>query len=145
MELKPYWVLVAGFVVILLFVAVVVAQKPRILPGMTRHLLGEGFANATDTEFIMFGVPWCPHCTSAKPQFEALGSGSSGSSGSTATIGERTVSVRYVNPEQDPKAAENYQIDGYPTFFLVKNGQALKYPGARTTAGFRQFLQENLA
>jgi len=141
MELKSYWVLVAGFVVILLFVAFVVAQKPRILPGMTRHLLGEGFANPTDTEFIMFGVPWCPHCTSAKPQFEALGSGS----GSIVTIGERTVSVRYVNPEQDPAAAANYQIDGYPSFFLVKNGQALKYPGARTTAAFQQFLQENLA
>lgn len=141
MELKPYWVLVAGFVVILLFVAVVVAQKPRILPGMTRHLLGEGFANAANTEFIMFGVPWCPHCTSAKPQFEALSS----APGSIVTIGERTVSVRYVNPEQDPSAAANYQIDGYPSFFLVKNGQPLKYPGARTTAGFRQFLQENLA
>jgi thioredoxin-like negative regulator of GroEL len=135
MELKPYWVLVAGFVVILLFVAVVVAQRPRTLPG------SEGFANATNTEFIMFGVPWCPHCTSAKPQFEALSSGS----GSTVTIGERTVSVRYVNPEQDPSAAANYQIDGYPTFFLVKDGQALKYPGARTTTGFQQFLQENLA
>lgn len=136
MELKPYWVLVAGFVVILLFVAVVVAQRPRTLPG------GEGFANATDTEFLMFGVPWCPHCTAAKPQFEAL---SSGTSGSTVTIGERTVSVRYVNPEQDPAAAANYQIDGYPTFFLVKDGQPLKYPGARTTAAFQQFLQENLA
>jgi len=140
MELKSYWVLVAGFVMILLFVAVVVAQKPRILPGMTRHLLGEGFANASNTEFIMFGVPWCPHCTSAKPQFEALGSGSS-----IVTIGERTVSVRYVNPEQDPTAAANYQIDGYPTFFLVKDGQALKYPGARTTVGFQRFLEENLA
>jgi len=144
MELKPYWVLVAGFVVILLFVAVVVAQRPRTLPG------SEGFANATNTEFIMFGVPWCPHCTSAKPQFEALGSGSSGSSGSSGpgsivTIGERTVSVRYINPEQDPTAAANYQIDGYPTFYLVKDGQALKYPGARTTAGFHQFLLENLA
>jgi len=140
MELKPYWVLVAGFVVLLLFVAFVVAKQKHILPGMTRHLLGEGFANATDTEFIMFGVPWCPHCTSAKPQFDALSG-----SGTTVTIGERTVSVRYVNPEQDPTAAANYQIDGYPTFFLVKNGQALKYPGARTTAGFQQFLQENLA
>lgn len=137
MELKSYWVLVAGFVVVLLFVAVVVARKPRILPGMTWQ---EGFANAGDAEFIMFGVPWCPHCVSAKPEFEKLGS-----SGPTTTIGERTVSLRYVNPEEDPNAASGYQIDGYPSFFLVKNGQPLKYAGSRTSNGFQQFLVENLA
>ena len=139
MELKSYWVLVAGFVVILVFVAIVVAQRPRILPGMTRHLLGEGFANP-DAEFIMFGVPWCPHCVSAKPEFEKLGSGSS-----TATIAGRTVSYRDVNPEEEPSAATGYDIQGYPTFFLVKNGQSTKYAGSRTTAGFQQFLVENLA
>jgi thiol-disulfide isomerase/thioredoxin len=136
MELKSYWVLVAGFVVILVFVAIVVAQRPRILPGMTRHLLGEGFANH-DAEFIMFGVPWCPHCVAAKPEFEKLGS--------TATIGGRSVSCRYVDPEEEPSAASGYDIQGYPTLFLVKNGKPMKYAGARTTAGFRQFLVENLA
>lgn len=135
MELKTYWVFVAGFVIVLFYVAMVVAQRRRTLPGMG----AEGFANPS-AEFIMFGVPWCPHCVAAKPEFEKLGS-----SGSIVTIGERAVSLRYVNPEEEPKAATGYDIQGYPTFFLVKDGQPLKYAGPRSMEGFQQFLQENVA
>jgi thiol-disulfide isomerase/thioredoxin len=125
MELKSYWVFVAGFVVILLFVANFVSRS-RL----------EGFAGSSDS-FVMFGVPWCPHCVAAKPEFEALGS--------TVTIGGRNVSCRYVNPEEDPNAAKGYDIEGYPTFFLEKGGQRTKYSGPRTTDGFQQFLQANLS
>ena len=128
MELKAYWVLVAGFVVILLYTAIVVARRPRVAGW-------EGFSNA-NTEFIMFGVPWCPHCTAAKPKFEKLGS--------TATIGEHDVSFRYVNPEEDKDAATGFDIEGYPSFFLVKDGQKIKYDGPREEEGILQFLQENL-
>jgi len=129
MELKAYWVLVAGFVVILLYTAIVVARRPRVAGW-------EGFSNAAN-EFIMFGVPWCPHCIAAKPTFERLGS--------TTTIGGREVVFRYVNPEEDRAAAEGYEIDGYPTFFLVKGGQKIKYMGPREEAEVLMFLQENLA
>ena len=129
MELKSYWVFVAGFVVILLFVAMVVSRRPQ-LPGM------ESFADS-GCKFMMFGVPWCPHCVAAKPEFEKLGS--------TATIGGRNVAFVYVNPEEDPTAASGYEIDGYPTFFLIKDGQRMKYSGARNQNGFQMFLQENLA
>ena len=130
MELKSYWVFVAGFVVILLFVAMVVSRSNKQLPGM------ESFGDS-GCQFMMFGVPWCPHCVAAKPEFEKLGS--------TATIGGRGVSFVYVNPEEDPTAAKGYEIDGYPTFFLIKDGQRIKYSGARNQNGFQMFLQENLA
>jgi len=130
MELKSYWVFVAGFVVILLFVAMVVSRRPNQLQGM------ESFADS-GCQFMMFGVPWCPHCVAAKPEFEKLGS--------TATIGARNVAFVYVNPEENPTAASGYEIDGYPTFFLIKDGQRMKYSGARNHDGFQAFLQENLA
>ena len=129
MEMKSYWVFVAGFVIILLFVAMVVSRRPQ-LPGI------ESFADG-GCQFLMFGVPWCPHCVAAKPEFEKLGS--------TATIGGRNVAFVYVNPEEDPTAASGYEIDGYPTFFLIKDGQRMKYSGARNQNGFQMFLQENLA
>ena len=131
MELKPYWVFVAGFLIVLTFVAITVAQRSRGPVGV------EGFADAGANQFTMFGVPWCPHCVAAKPVFESLGS--------TVTIGERSVSFRYVNPEEDKATASGYQIDGYPTFYLDKDGQRMKYSGPRTAAGIQQFLQENLA
>ena len=153
MALKPYWILVAGFVLLLIFVLAIrvprgrhaTGYRPRprptptpwLGPGGTRHLLGfEGFAGS-DATFTMFGVDWCPHCTKAKPLFESLGS--------TVTIGDQAVALRYVNPETDKASAEGYAIEGYPTFYLEKAGNKTKYSGPRTADGFRQFLQQELA
>jgi len=85
----------------------------------------------------MLGVPWCPHCVSAKPEFEALGS--------TATIGGRSVAFRYVNPEEEPEVAANYQVSGYPTFVLEKDGQKVPYSGGRKKSDFLSFLEQNVA
>jgi thiol-disulfide isomerase/thioredoxin len=85
----------------------------------------------------MFGVDWCPHCVSAKPEFESLGS--------TVTIGGHAVQLRVVNPEKDKAAAEGYDIQGFPTFYLDANGSRMKYQGPRTAAGFRAFLEKQLA
>lgn len=142
MELKPYWVLVAGFVLLLVFVLMLrmPSHRSRLGPGGTRHLLGfgsifEGFAS-TPT-FTMFGVDWCPHCVKAKPLFESLGP--------TVTIDGHTVALRYVNPETDKAAAEGYAIEGYPTFYLEKGGKKIKYGGPRTADGFHAFLTKELS
>jgi thioredoxin-like negative regulator of GroEL len=82
----------------------------------------------------MFGVDWCPHCTAAKPEFEKL----------KATIGDR-VNVQYVNPEKDAAAATGFQIDGYPTFYLVRGAQKQKYSGGRKQADFEAWLHNELA
>ena len=152
MVIKPYWVLVAGFVVILLFVLVIrmprrgrhaTGYRPRstpwLGPGGTRHLLGsffEGFASSGAT-FTMFGVDWCPHCVKAKPLFESLGP--------TVTIDGQAVALRYVNPETDKQSAQGYELEGYPTFYFEKGAKKIKYAGPRTADGFREFLQKELA
>jgi thioredoxin-like negative regulator of GroEL len=81
----------------------------------------------------MFGVDWCPHCTSAKPIVETL----------KANTTNADVEIRVVNPEKEPQAAEGFQIDGYPTFYLEKSGQKTKYSGPRTVEGMKAFLQQN--
>jgi hypothetical protein len=119
-----YWILVAGVAIVLLFVA--------------SHR-SQGFLEAftSTSTFTMFGVDWCPHCVRAKPIFESLGS--------TVTIGDQSVSLRYVNPETDKAAAAGYEIDGFPTFYLEHAGQKTKYSGSRTADGFREFLASALA
>jgi thiol-disulfide isomerase/thioredoxin len=150
-ELKPMWLFISGLVLLLVFVMLVTHSrgrhpwhpwhpmhywlsgtgKPWILPGQA-HLYGEGFT--ADATFYMFGVDWCPHCVSAKPEFEALGS--------TKTIGGKNVHCVYVNPEKEPEKAQGFEIDGYPTLVLQKaDGSLKKYGGPRTQAGFLEFLQ----
>ncbi len=154
MEIKPYWVLVTGFVLLLLFVMVIrmpsggrhhrhaTGYNPRASswfgPGGTRNLLGsmfEGFRSGA--VFTMFGVDWCPHCVKAKPLFESLGP--------TVTIGGHAVTLRYINPEEQKDAAKDYVIDGYPTFYFENGNTKVKYSGPRTAAGFQEFLQQQLS
>jgi len=166
MEIKPYWVLIAGLLILLLFVIILVAPGPRrphwhhhgyrpgpspsplvpssnwFGPGGTRHLLGfdtlEGFASgSSDATFTMFGVDWCGHCKTAKPKFESMGP--------TVTIGDKVVALRFVNPEKDKASAAGYEIEGYPTFYLDYNGQRTKYQGSRDPQGIHNFLQQQLS
>lgn len=145
MDPQPYWFFVIGLIFLYLFAVLVTPRRwhpwypgrvpirpvPQNLlgPGGTRQLFYETFADAAPV-FYMFGVDWCPHCKSAKPEFEAI-----------KTSG---VVTRYVNPEKEKQAAAGFDIQGYPTFVLVKDGQKIPYKGERTKAGFEQFLQQNL-
>lgn len=150
MDVKPYWVLVAGFIVLLIFVLLMRTpgrrwhhrlgpggqrRQPWLGPGGTRRWFSEGFSSGAT--FTMFGVDWCPHCVKAKPLFESLGS--------TVTIGDHPVALRYVNPEHDKGATAGYEIEGYPTFYLETDGKKIKYHGPRTAAGFHAFLEKELS
>jgi glutaredoxin len=126
---KSYWMFIAGLV--LLF-AVAVYARSMGLEGFV-----SGGSSTKEAKFTMFGVDWCPHCVSAKPEFESLGS--------SMTIGETSVALQVVNPEKEPEKAKGYSIDGYPTMVLETGGKKLKYGGPRNKAGFLQFLQENFA
>jgi thiol-disulfide isomerase/thioredoxin len=150
-DIKPFWFFIAGLALLYLFTLVAMPAHrrrhgwspypgpaptpyaPQMLgPGGTRHLLYEPFASSS-TIFTMFGVDWCPHCVSAKPIVEKL----------KASMTNADVDVRVVNPEKEPQAAEGFQIDGYPTFYLEKAGQKTKYSGPRTVEGMKAFLQQN--
>jgi len=152
MNVKPVWVFISGLALLYVFVLVISWSRSRhvrphswtpsqhadfkkwILPGQTRHY--EGF-DGPDATFYMFGVDWCPHCVSTKPEFAALGP--------TQTIGGKTVQCILVDPEKEPEKAKGFQIDGYPTLLLQKSdGATTKYAGPRTQSGFLQFLQQSM-
>jgi thiol-disulfide isomerase/thioredoxin len=149
---KSYWLFVVGIALLLVFVVYSLSdggsghrsRSSWLGPGGTRRLLGvaseeyasyEGFSDAPAT-FTMFGVDWCPHCVSTKPEFEKLGA--------TKTIGGKVVQMRYVNPEKDKAAASGYDIQGYPTLILDQGGQRKKYSGERKATAFEKWLTENL-
>jgi thiol-disulfide isomerase/thioredoxin len=154
MDVKPYWFFVVGLLFLYVFAAIAVRSprrhlgSPRPYPGPA-PMLGPGGTRQTFYEqsleqfasggatFYMFGVDWCPHCQTAKPEFENLGA--------TKTIGEQTVAMVYVNPEKEPQKKAGFDIQGYPTLILqTADGSKVPYKGPRTTAGFEQFLQSQL-
>lgn len=159
MEIKPYWVFVAGFIILLLFVMLIVSMGPRphwhnrdyrpghyepyswnwFGPGGTRRLftVNEGFSGANDATFSMFSMPWCGHCKVASPIFKSMGP--------TVTIGGKDVALRHVDCEAEPAATAGYDIQGYPTFYLDYAGKRTKYEGARDASSFQAFLEKHLS
>ena len=159
MDVRPFWFLVLGLILLYIFVLVVVELPRRrrqrhatgllpvgpssgtwLGPGGTQRLLGaEGFLDAGAADqptFFMVGVDWCPHCVKAKPIFQSLGP--------KVTIGGRDVALQYLDGEKD-KARLPCEVGGYPTFCFLHRGRAQRYQGPRSVEGFQQFLMEQLA
>jgi thiol-disulfide isomerase/thioredoxin len=146
-DVKPFWYFIAGFVILYLFMLLLrprggyrpypgpgpAPYRPGLLgPGGTRHMFYEGFAGA-QPEFIMFGTEWCGYCKKAKPEFEKL---------ATMTTGVQT---RFVDADKDKASMQGFQVDGYPTFYLVTaQGTPVKYAGDRTASAMAQWIQQQL-
>ena len=156
MDMKNYWVFVAGAVLLAVFVLLVAMGSRRHRSGgwnpwfpnprpYDPHATGYNPAlkplyemfSSQNPVFTMFGVDWCPHCVAAKPKFESLGS--------TVTIDGQAIDLVYVNPEEDKQATVGYELSGYPTFYLTKGSQKIKYQGPRTAEGFQAFLKKELS
>ena len=97
----------------------------------------EGFSSSSN-KFTMYYVDWCPHCQSAKPDFEAL------KNASPVDSSGAPIEVSMVNPEKSPEAVQGKPIKGYPTIILEKSsGDFVEYSGERNLSGYTSFLKAN--
>ncbi|XP_052866478.1 protein disulfide-isomerase A5 isoform X2 [Anopheles cruzii] len=83
--------------------------------------------------FVMFYVPWCGHCKHIKPDFAKI---------AKLLVDENVpAKVAALDCTVHTKAAERFQIRGYPTFKYFAKGQFLQdYDGKRTTEEIMKFL-----
>lgn len=106
--------------------------------GVGRRSAMEGFASGKTT-LTMYYVDWCPHCQSAKPDFEAL------KDASPIDVNGQSVAFEMVNPEKTPDLTKGKPIKGYPTILLTKSsGEVVEYDGSRDKDGYMSFLQSNI-
>ena len=90
-------------------------------------------------DLLFFYAQWCPHCKTAKPEWEQLVSEYDGK-----TINGRKVIFTDVNctnesPDVD-RMMDQYHIEGFPTIKLLKDGQVISYDAKPTKATLIQFL-----
>jgi hypothetical protein len=161
-DVKPFWIFVAGVVLLSVFLIAFAFRAPSqrlgpggtrryapstwLGPGGTRHLLGsqsdsafhsyEGFVGSEPSTLYMIGVDWCPHCRNAKPGFQGMGS--------TATIDGQAVSFQYLDGEKDKDRLPPCEVGGYPTFCFLHKGKAHRYQGPRSPEGYKDFVQKVL-
>jgi thiol-disulfide isomerase/thioredoxin len=95
--------------------------------------------NTNQGELILFYVDWCPHCKTAKPEWEKVKSQYNGKiiNGYTVTFTEINCTTE---TQQIQQMVDQYKIEGYPTIKLLKDSQVIEYDAKPTKSTMEQFL-----
>jgi thiol-disulfide isomerase/thioredoxin len=135
-NLKTAMIVFAALAVLVVVVLIVLGKYPNLLK--TKSGFKDLGAPSTPT-FTMFYADWCGHCKKAKPDFQQF------MADGTIMIGQKTVIVEMVNADSGSPKLEAFQVKGYPTFCLqTPDGTVVEYKGKRETAGYLEFLNEQL-
>ncbi len=100
-------------------------------------------ASKKEAELMLFSVDWCPHCKTAKPEWEEIKAKYDGK-----MINGYNVIFTDVNcTEETPEIEEmmnKYKIEGYPTIKLLKDGQIVEFDAKPTKESLDKFLNSVL-
>jgi thiol-disulfide isomerase/thioredoxin len=102
------------------------------------HVPVDPNSNKTAT-MMLFYVDWCPHCKTAKPEWENLKSEYEGKNinGYTLVFTEYNCTSESAENEE---LMNKYKIEGYPTIKLLKDNQVVEYDAKPTKSTMEQFL-----
>lgn len=122
-------------IILILLCAVVINFVMKKCNIMSEHLTNV----SKDTEFVMYSRTTCPHCISAKPEFEKLVKESE----TNTVYQQKKIKVKIVDENSNDNRYSS--ISGYPTFKLHKNnGDETSYTGERTFDNFKSFIKKTL-
>jgi thiol-disulfide isomerase/thioredoxin len=138
LDWKTYSIL--AFIIVLLILLGYYTYKTYIDTKTTFQANREGPAVDLKTaNLLLFYVDWCPHCKTAKPEWEKLKE-----QYEDKTInGYNIVFSEYNCTNETPEIEElmnKYKIEGYPTIKLIKDNQVIEYDAKPTKSTLEEFL-----
>jgi thiol-disulfide isomerase/thioredoxin len=92
-----------------------------------------------EAEIILFYVDWCPHCKTAKPVWDKVKSEYQ----DQVIKGKRVIFTEINCTNESPDVEEminKYNIQGYPTIKMLKDGQIIEFDAKPTYANLEQFI-----
>ena len=102
----------------------------------------EGDTGADDNksaEMLFFYADWCPHCKTAKPIWDNLND-----EYKNKTVNGYHIIFTEINCSTETTEVDNmmnkYNVEGYPTIKLIKDGQVIEYDAKPSKETFEQFL-----
>lgn len=105
----------------------------------SEHMTNGSNSSTKEAEILLFSTDWCPHCKSAKPEWEQVKTEYDGKVVNGYSILFTDVNCTNESPEVE-KMMNQYKIEGYPTIKLLKDGQVVEFDAKPTKANLTQFL-----
>lgn len=95
--------------------------------------------NGKNVELLFFFANWCPHCKAAKPAWEDI----KNQYENQTVNGYKIVFVEVdcsAQSEESEKLMDKYDVDGFPTIKLVKDGQVIDFDAKPSSENFNKFF-----
>jgi len=105
--------------------------------------VSKGGGGGKQAEILMFSVDWCPHCKTAKPEWESLKQEYQGKTINGYSLIFTDVNCTNETPEIE-KLMNTYKVEGFPTIKLLKDGKIIEYDAKPTKDTLVQFLNSAL-
>jgi len=102
------------------------------------HRVGGNVATGT-AELMFFYADWCPHCKTAKPIWNDLKAEYEGKAINGYRLTFTEVNCSEETPEVE-KLMNQYNVEGFPTLKLVKDGEVIEYDAKPSKETLVQFL-----
>jgi thiol-disulfide isomerase/thioredoxin len=98
-----------------------------------------GQGSGKEAELILFYADWCPHCKTAKPEWEQVKAEYNGKDVNGYSL--IFTDVNCTNESADvEKMMNTYKIEGFPTIKLVKDNQIIDFDAKPTKSTLTQFI-----
>jgi len=142
--IKPYkrmWLIL--FLIIIFTIAAVYAYKIFAGP-IIENQSSKNVANVNrrpiEVEVYFFYANWCPHCKTAKPEWNAFKSAYDGKEMNGHIVKLIDVDCTSEN-SKNTDLIQRFKIDSYPTLKLVKSNNNIDFDSKITNDALTQFLQ----
>lgn len=101
----------------------------------------EGLDNPSSkqAELLFFSVDWCPHCKTAKPEWDSVKQEYQGKTVNGYTLVFTDINCTDENADVE-RLMNKYNIEGFPTIKLLKDGQVIEFDAKPTKSSLEQFI-----
>ena len=133
-----WYIITLMFISMMIFISLIVYFYKIYV---SKNEIKENYTN-NEAKLIMFHVDWCPHCKRAIPDWNSFKSEFNNLTCNNTPLKIIDYDVTEATPE-NKKLLKKYNVKGYPTIILDKNGQVKELEVKPTKDNLEAFIKEN--
>ena len=129
---------IIALVIILLLTALYMYNNKKVKSQQMKENF-QGGSDEKTADFNFYWVEWCPHCKTAKPEWEQLKAEYKDKKINGYKVIFTDIDCTKETPQVE-KLMNTYKIEGYPTIKLLKDGQVIDFDAKPTKDTLVKFL-----